>query len=439
MESAAAPAPWSFARRFAFRFAYVYFLLYSFPQPLQALFGASFLPGWATKPWEIVAGWYESCSNAFYVWIGKLCFGVEIQIVPTGSGDTLLAYVQLATIPVLALLGALAWSWFARNIREHARAHDWLRVYLRYVVGVTLLGYGLYKVFPLQFGTPRLDRLMEPYGESSPMGLLWTFMAASVPYTFFGGLMEALGGVLLFWRRTTTLGALVSIAVMSNVVMLNFCYDVPVKLYSAHILLMACFLVLPDARRLLDVLLLNRPTAARELAPPPLGPGWHERRVAILLRSLKYLFVLSAVASQVVTCMKDSRFGAQKHELYGLYEVEEFSRNGTSEEALLSNKSRWRSLAVTEWGGVWVRKLDDTKTFLRAETDEKTKATTFTRTKEKGEKDVLQLAQPDAEHLVLEGKLGDDALVVKLKKLPLPEFQLVTRGFHWIQEFPYNR
>ena len=31
------------------------------------------------------------------------------------------------------------------------------------------------------------------------------------------------------FRRTTTLGALVSIAVLGNVAMLNYCYDVPVK------------------------------------------------------------------------------------------------------------------------------------------------------------------------------------------------------------------
>jgi len=154
---------------------------------------------------------------------------------------------------------------------------------------------------------------------------------------------------------------------------------------------------------------------------------------------LKYVFILSAVASQVVTCMKDSRMSNDKHELYGLYEVEDFSRNGTGEEATLANKSRWRSLTVNEYGGVWVRKMDDTKIFLRVTTDEKTKAITFTVPKAMATPDALACTKPDGEHLALEGKIGEDALVVKLKKLPLPQFQLETRGFHWIQEFPYNR
>jgi hypothetical protein len=434
METSTTPAPWSLARRIAFRFACVYFVLYSFPQPLNALFGASFLPSWATYPWGKLSGWYDSGSTAFFIWVGKHCFGVQIEVVPTGSGDTMLAYVQLPTMLVLALVGTLVWSLLARRTTEHVRAYDRLRVFLRYVVAVTMLGYGLYKVFPLQFGTPRLDRLMEPYGESSPMGILWTFMAASVPYTFFGGFMEALGGVLLFWRRTTTLGALIAIAVMSNVVMLNFCYDVPVKLYSAHILLMSAYLVLPDVHRLWNVLLANRPTAPLELGPPPTTPFW-----SIARRVGKYVFVLSALASQIVTCMRDSRMSDNKHALYGLYEVEDFSRNGTSEEAALANKTRWRSLTVNEYGGVWVRNMDDSKRFLRATVNEETKAITFTAPQGQGTPQTLACAKPDDEHLVLEGKLGDDALVVKLKKLPLPQFQLVTRGFHWIQEFPYNR
>jgi hypothetical protein len=40
------------------------------------------------------------------------------------------------------------------------------------------------------------------------MGILWTFMAASTGYTIFAGLAEAVAGLLLLFRRTSTLGAL---------------------------------------------------------------------------------------------------------------------------------------------------------------------------------------------------------------------------------------
>ena len=117
------------------------------------------------------------------------------------------------------------------------------------------------------------------------MGLLWTFMGASRAYTIFGGLGELTGGLLLLWRRTTTLGALVVIAVMTNVVMLNFSYDVPVKQYSVHLVLMALYLLLPEARRLANLLLLNRPAEPAILEAPYGGPGapWGNRVAKILL------------------------------------------------------------------------------------------------------------------------------------------------------------
>ena len=54
---------------------------------------------------------------------------------------------------------------------------------------------------------------------------------------------------------------------MSNVVMLNFAYDVPVKLLSAHIVLMCLYLAMPDMRALFDFFVRNR-AAAPAVAQP---------------------------------------------------------------------------------------------------------------------------------------------------------------------------
>ena len=51
---------------------------------------------------------------------------------------------------------------------------------------------------------------MRPYGDSSPMGLVWTFVGASVGYEIFSGLFEAISGYLLFWRRTALVGSLMA-------------------------------------------------------------------------------------------------------------------------------------------------------------------------------------------------------------------------------------
>jgi hypothetical protein len=54
------------------------------------------------------------------------------------------------------------------------------------------------------------------------------------------------GGVLVIIPRFTTLGSLVLVGAISNVFVLNMSYDVPVKQYSFHLLLMCLFVVAPD-------------------------------------------------------------------------------------------------------------------------------------------------------------------------------------------------
>ncbi len=144
---------------------------------------------------------------------------------------------------------AAVWSSVSRR-PEHERLYDWLRVYVRFFLAWVMLGYAFQKLFKLQFYDLGLWRLTSTFGEASPMGLLWAFMGASTLYTVFSGGLEAIGACLLFFRRTTALGALILVAVLGNVVMMNFSYDVPVKLFSSHLWLAAVFLLLPDIPRL---------------------------------------------------------------------------------------------------------------------------------------------------------------------------------------------
>src|ERR1017187_5226507 len=163
------------------------------------------------------------------------------------------------------------WSgrWPTVRGKDYRRLDSWLRLGVRYTLAFTMFTYGFAKVFPLQFQPPGFQKLTEPYGDFSPMGVLWSFMGASMAYTIFAGMCEVVGGTLLLFRRTTTLGAMVSFGVLLNIALLNFCYDVPVKLYSANLVLMAIFLAAPDLRRLLNFLVLNH-----MLKPVPPGRRW---------------------------------------------------------------------------------------------------------------------------------------------------------------------
>jgi hypothetical protein len=129
-----------------------------------------------------------------------LRFAKAVPVVPggSGSGDTTADYVRQLCLAALAIVVTLVWTIAGRWQKEYRRAHHWLRIYVRYALAYILLVYGWSRSSKHSSHFPFLTRLIEPYGDSSPMGLRWTFMGYSKPYTFFAGAAEALAGMLLF-------------------------------------------------------------------------------------------------------------------------------------------------------------------------------------------------------------------------------------------------
>ena len=219
------PTEWSPARRIGFRFAFVLGFLIVFPFPIGAIPYTDDIESILNKPLKWGTTWLAHVIGAPRPWDGR-----------NGSGDTSYDYVQLLLIVLLAVVAAAVWSVIDRRRRAYPRLAEAGRVVLRYYLIFAMLSYGCSKLFKHQFYDLAPTVLHQRLGETPPMRLLWAFMGYSLPYTFFAGFMEALGGVLLMWRRTTPLGALVVIAVLINVVLMNFCYDVPVKIWSSELL-----------------------------------------------------------------------------------------------------------------------------------------------------------------------------------------------------------
>ena len=208
-----------------------------------------------------------------------------------------------------------------------------------------MINYGLIKVFKTQFPFPSMDRLSQSYGESSPMGLLWTFMGYSTAYNIFTGLGEVVGGSLLLFKRTRLIGALIVIAVMSNVVVLNFAYDVPAKLFSIHLLLMATFIIVPDIRRLLDFFLFNR------FVEPEVSQVFYRhaknKLYYIVAKSLiVVLFLWPGVTYALRTNNVYHEFyeAEKRWSLVGQYEVESFTLNGGTVPPGMLDTRRWKKI-----------------------------------------------------------------------------------------------
>nr|AYM53981.1 membrane protein [Pyxidicoccus sp.] len=424
------PEAWGLARRVAFRFVFAYVVLYAFPYPLDSIPGTEFLSTASQSFWETVVPW-----------VGKHVLRMEkdITIFTNGSGDTTFNYVLFLVHLVLAAGVTAVWSVVDRRRARYVKAYDLLRVYVRYLLALTMVSYGFAKVFKTQFPFPSPERLVQPLGEFSPMGLLWTFMGYSPGYNLFTGGAEVLGGVLLLFRRTTTLGALVVIAVMVNVVALNFFYDVPVKLYSSHLVLLAVLLLLPDVRRLLDVLLFNRPTLPVEQRTP-FQLSRRERWGVLVLKSLFLAVVGWSYVELRMGYVARNGDSAPKPPLYGLYEVESFTRDGQVLPPLVGDTTRWRHVGVNRYSRASVRLMDGTVKRFSVKLDAGQGTVTFSEgTGEQAKTSVLTSSKPDAEHWVLQGPFQDGTVEIRLKKVDESSHLLISRGFNWIQEVPFNR
>ncbi len=237
--------------KFALGFTICYWLLYFLPAPLTSILD------WAGVPASV---WRQTAENWVVGLTAKQFFGIQDTLVgPNGSGDTTWNYLAVLSFFSIAIIVAIVYLLVPQSRATGAIQVDLLRSYLRYCLAAILLGYGLAKVswesnqFPIN-GTFQLDKT---WGESSPMNVLWAFMGASRSYTIFAGLGEVAAALLLIWRRTALLGALVAVGVMVNVAMLNFCYDVPVKLFSSHLVIAGLLILLPDAGRLWSFFIRN--------------------------------------------------------------------------------------------------------------------------------------------------------------------------------------
>lgn len=414
---------WTVPSLAAFRFVFAYLALYIFPFPIGWIPGTAKLGEIYGKLWDLAVPWTGEHI---------LRLNGQVSTVQNGSGDKTYDYIVVFITFILASLITLVWSLITRK-REHATLYELLRVYVRYYLAATMLSYGMSKVFKSQFPMPTMSRLMQPYGDSSPMGLLWTFMGYSTPYTILAGAAEAVGGLLLLFRRTTMLGCLLLLGAMGNVVALNFCYDVPVKLYSVHLWLMAVFLLLPDARRLADFFVFHRAIPAASVPRLPIAPRW--RMAAKLLKFGMAGLIVFTTTKSGYDGWRLWGDGAVKDPIEGAYEVERFVENGLAVPT--SVETRWRRVAISKFR-LGVRRMNDTSERYRAELDSK-KSTLIVWPDTSAVRDTLAFAWADSAHLAVTGVLRGDSIQVHMQKMNPSSFLLMSRGFHWVNELPFNR
>jgi uncharacterized membrane protein YphA (DoxX/SURF4 family) len=410
----AGPPRWSLSLRIAFRFAFSYFLLYCAPFPLTWI------------PYGELAGqWVEGFWHALVPWVAAhvLHLPRPITIFENGSGDTTYNWVQVGCFLAIAILATVLWSLLDRKRPSYDRLYRWSRLYLRLWLASILCSYGASKVIQLQFPPPLLSTLIVPYAQHSPMGLLWTFMGMSKAYNAFAGSAEMLAGILLLIPRFTTLGALLCVAVMSNVFMLNMSYDVPVKLFSFHLLAAALILAGPDLANMAQFFVFKR--AARLTIDRPF---FSNRRLNLAGLILQLLFAAFLVGSDLVGDFSYlQNQGAPNHPvLYGVWSVARANVD-------------WKQIVFDDYGVFAAQSREGSMQYYSQKTNAAARSITISGYRDPHAGGVLRFIQTPPNQLRVWGHLGRRPIVAVLHRVDESTFLLTHRGFHWISEHPFNR
>lgn len=377
----------------------------------------------------------QSIYHELIPWIGKNILSLEHDITnfTGGSGDTTYDYVLLLFFVVLSIFVTIVWSIAEKRKVEYKNLNYIFEIILSYFLGAVMISYGLYKVVPLQFSEPSFFRLLQSYGTSSPMGLAWTFLGASKGYVIFSGLAETIGGALLFHKKTRLLGSLILIPVLVNVVAINFFYDVPVKLFSSQLLVFAILIMLPDFRRLKNVILNTKATVTTKY-----HSLFEKSKWKVTLKWLFFAYVLLSCSYQVYDANKLYGPNSPKPPLYGLYEVSSFIINKDTITPHHKDTIGWRYVTIERLESIQIHRNDMKRKGFKSKIDTVHRKIMMERFRDSTKKSVLNYFKTDST-LTVSGFLEKDTIYFETKRLDKNDFLLMNRGFHWINERPFNR
>lgn len=422
----------SFVSRIALRFCVVYFTLYALSnQIINSVFPVPKVdvPDWGSV-WPV---------RVAIFWVGAHIFGMKTPLVysGSGSGDKNYDWALAFCLFVLALIAATAWTLIDRKPRDYSALRKWFWLFLRICLVSQMLIYGFVKAFPLQMGFPRLVTLIEPFGNFSPMGVLWSSVGAAPAYETFTGCAEILAGLLLMFPRTITLGGLLCLADMTMIFTLNMTYDVPVKLFSFHLILMALLLLGPDFRRLANFFVLGRATEPSQREP--LFDGQRARRIASGIMIFLWLWMIGNNLYGVYDNWHQYGPAAPKSALYGIWDIASYSVDGKPQPLSVTDAQAWRRFIFDFPQFAFVESMDDSRKGYPAAIDTAKSTLTLTNGSDKNWKADFAFKRTASDQLALDGTVAGHKSVLVLHRLDEKKLQLLSRGFHWIQDYPFNR
>ncbi len=287
------------------------------------------------RPFNFIANTFMNLINSLFIHRNSVDTS---SLVP----DFYWAYIAALSLFLMSIIISLLWTIFDKR-KNHQVLFGYVHAIARYYLAFILSFYGITKLFGFQFEANSQNALLYSLPDLSPHQLFWSFMGVSKSYQFFGGLLEIIPAILLVFRRTATLGSIIAIAVLLNVLMLDIGYDTPLKLFLFHLIIIALYILSHDLKKLFNLFVLKQTTALATIVP------------VFNLKRLKWLYIIlkSGLICGFIFLELKSQIAAinetndAPHSLIaGIHKITEFQLSQDSSSKGRGNQLDWKKIAL---------------------------------------------------------------------------------------------
>lgn len=274
----------------------------------------------------------------------------------------------LITLLICFALGAV-WALIERYKRKEQnvleiqdndnRLYNLFFILVRYQIALRMSWFAIAKVFPVQMPFPTLSQLNTNLGDFTPGKLYWLTTGVSPFFEVFAGIFELTATVLILFRRTTTLGALMMIAILLPIWFVNIGYDAGVELASLHLLLLSILILAKDADKFYTILIRHQQAVIEYIQPPVFSKQW-KRTARIALKSA-FIFVFLVYRGyqygNLYASGKTFKLPLDNglQHFTGFYNVSEFRLNNKPLPYAPDDTLRWQNVVFEKFNTISIR------------------------------------------------------------------------------------
>lgn len=252
---------------------------------------------------------------------------------------------------VLAVIIGLIWSLLDRKRPSYNVLYYWLTVIVRFRAAIGIIGFGYTKLFPTQMPFPSLGLLNTDFGDFTAQKIYWLSVGIVPWYQVFGGIVEITAGLLLFFRKTATFGAILLIGALGDITFVNYAYDGGVHVYAFYFVLLGLFIIAADVPRLYNLLIREQYTVPHFYYPDYTKPAFKYTRIG--LKALAFLIFFGVLTYTEVVNFKYDPYKqpatAGLKALRGNYAVTEFRINDQVIPYSPLDTVRWKEATFEKW------------------------------------------------------------------------------------------